>query len=207
MVRHLLLICVFVVFGCHRLKHYLIYVRRCCWLTLTPSQSYLRHVPSKVLFNAEVEKMNKYAEACAARRAHLHPYIFCGWFSWIWGQLFFEADCMQVEFSVGLKLCWGVVVDSCPIGFCNCASLSVVCTWFPNQMEKFGPSRWCCHWFELITSSYYYYSCGLFYVLLFLCLCVSICVFLLYVVCVCVTVSFVMYCVCVTVCFVVCDNQ
>ena len=106
----------------------------------TDAQSYLCHAPSRVLLNAEVEKKNKYAEACAARRAHFTPLCFSvDGLAGSEANCFFEAYGMQVEFSMGQKLCRGVRVDSCPIGFCYCASFSVVCAWFPHQMEKFGP--------------------------------------------------------------------
>ena len=54
----------------------------------TDAQSYLRHAPSRVLLNAEVEKKNKYAEACAARRAHFTPLCFS-----IDGLVGSEANC------------------------------------------------------------------------------------------------------------------
>ena len=41
----------------------------------TDAQSYLRHTPSRVLLNAEVEKSN-YAETCVARHAHYTPLCF-----------------------------------------------------------------------------------------------------------------------------------
>ena len=105
----------------------------------TDTQSYLYHAPSRVLLNAEVEKKNKYAEACAARHAHFTPLCFLWMVCRIQAQLFFEVDSMQVEFLVRHKLCWGVRVDSCPIGFCNCVSFNAVCVWLLHRMEKFGP--------------------------------------------------------------------
>ena len=42
----------------------------------TDAQSYLRHSPNKVLLNAEVEKENKYVEACATRDVHFTPLCF-----------------------------------------------------------------------------------------------------------------------------------
>ena len=42
----------------------------------TNTQSNLHHAPSRVLLNAEVEKMNKHAEACAARHAYSTPLCF-----------------------------------------------------------------------------------------------------------------------------------
>ena len=49
----------------------------------TDAQSYLHHTPGRVLLNAEVEKKNKYADACATRRAHFTPLCFCRWHSGI----------------------------------------------------------------------------------------------------------------------------
>ena len=42
----------------------------------TGALSYLRHVRSRILLNAEVENKNKYAEACATRRAKFTPLYF-----------------------------------------------------------------------------------------------------------------------------------
>ena len=42
----------------------------------TDAQSYLHHTPGRVLLNAEVEKKNKYANACATRHAHFTPLCF-----------------------------------------------------------------------------------------------------------------------------------
>ena len=44
----------------------------------TDAQSYLHHTPSKLLYNAEVEKKHKYADACAAQCAvpTLSPCVF-----------------------------------------------------------------------------------------------------------------------------------
>ena len=41
----------------------------------TDFQSYLCYAPIRVLLNAEVEKKNKYREACAARFIHFTPYV------------------------------------------------------------------------------------------------------------------------------------
>ena len=72
MLRALLLIYVYAVFGCHKLRPCLIYVV----LILTPNQSYLHQAPSRFLLNAEMEKKNKYAEAFAVRRAQFTPLCF-----------------------------------------------------------------------------------------------------------------------------------
>ena len=42
----------------------------------TAPHSYFRHARGRALMNAEVEKTNKYAEACAARCAHFTPLCF-----------------------------------------------------------------------------------------------------------------------------------
>ena len=62
----------------------------------TDTQSYLHHAPSKVLLNAEVEKKNKYAEACAARRAHFTPLCFS-----VDGLAGSEANCFLSEWHAG----------------------------------------------------------------------------------------------------------
>ena len=54
-----------------------------------------------VVFNAEVEKKNKYADACSTRRAILHTCVFL---LMVW-RVFFEENGMQIEYSVGQKLC------------------------------------------------------------------------------------------------------
>ena len=106
----------------------------------TDAQSYLHHAPSRVLLNAEVEKKNKYAEACAARR--VHSILLC--FS-MDGLVASEATCFLKRMTCRLSSQWDrsyaevLGVDSCLIGFCDCMSFSVVCVWFPHQMEKFGP--------------------------------------------------------------------
>ena len=49
----------------------------------TGPHSYFRHAPNRALMNSEVEKKNKYAEACAARCSYSFytPLFLCGWFS------------------------------------------------------------------------------------------------------------------------------
>ena len=42
----------------------------------TDAQSFLYHAPNRFLLNAEMEQKNKYAEACAARRAYFTPLCF-----------------------------------------------------------------------------------------------------------------------------------
>ena len=42
----------------------------------TDAQLYLCHTPSRVLFNTEVQKKNKYADACSARCSHFKPLCF-----------------------------------------------------------------------------------------------------------------------------------
>ena len=68
----------------------------------TDAQSYLRHAPSKVLLNAEVEKKNKYAEACAARHAHFTPLCF---FS-VDGLAGSEANCFLKRMACRLSSRW-----------------------------------------------------------------------------------------------------
>ena len=67
----------------------------------TDAQSYLRHAPSRVLLNAEVEKKNKYAEACAARRAHFTPLCFS-----VDGLAGSEANCFLKRMACRLSSRW-----------------------------------------------------------------------------------------------------
>ena len=112
----------------------------------TDTLSYLRHALSKVLLNAEMERKNKYAEACAARRTHFTPLCLS-----VNGLAGSEATCFLKRMACRLSSLWDrsyvevLGVDLCPIGFCNCASFIVVCAWFSHQIVKFGPGRWCCH--------------------------------------------------------------
>ena len=118
----------------------------------------------------------------------LHPMFFCGWFSGIWGQLFFEEDGMQAKFLVGQKLCWGVGEDSCLIGFCDCTK------WRTLGLEDGAAvdlNR--SHLWSIIVTVVY------FSVALFLCLCVS----LLCIVCVVCHYVCNVLCVCVYVCVTV----
>ena len=67
----------------------------------TDAQSYLCHVPSKVLLNAEVEKKNKYAEVCAARCAHFMPLCFS-----VDGLAGSEANCFFKQMACRLSSRW-----------------------------------------------------------------------------------------------------
>ena len=96
MVRPLLLICVFVGFGFHRLKCSLIYML----ITLMPSHI-LHHAHSRVLLNTEVEKKNKYPEACAARRVHFTPLCFS-----VDGLAGSEANCFLKWMACRLSSQW-----------------------------------------------------------------------------------------------------
>ena len=61
----------------------------------------LHHAPCKVLLNAEVEKKNKYAEACAARRAHFTPLCFS-----VDGLAGSEANCFLKRMACRLSSRW-----------------------------------------------------------------------------------------------------
>ena len=67
----------------------------------TDAQSYLRHAPSRVLYNAEVEKKNKYADACSARRAHFTPLCFS-----VDGLAGTEATCFLRRMACRLSTRW-----------------------------------------------------------------------------------------------------
>ena len=67
----------------------------------TDAQSYLHHTPSRVLLNAEVEKKNKYAEACAARHAHFIPLCF-----FVDGLAGSEANCFLKRMACRLSSRW-----------------------------------------------------------------------------------------------------
>ena len=54
----------------------------------TGALSYLRHVRSRILLNAEVENKNEYAAACATRRAQFIPLCFS-----VYGLAGSEANC------------------------------------------------------------------------------------------------------------------
>ena len=67
----------------------------------TDAQSYLRHAPNKVLLNAEVEKKNKYAEACAAKRAYFTPLCF-----FVDGLVGSESNCFLKWMACRLSSWW-----------------------------------------------------------------------------------------------------
>ena len=67
----------------------------------TDAKSYLCHAPSRVLLNAEVEKKNKYAEACAAGRAHFTPLCFS-----VDGLMGSEANCFLKRMPCRLSSRW-----------------------------------------------------------------------------------------------------
>ena len=70
-------------------------------LILTPSHAYLFHASSRVLFNAEFEKKNKYTVQCV----HLTSLFFLMIAQRDPRPIVFEEDCMQIECLVGQKLC------------------------------------------------------------------------------------------------------
>ena len=86
----------FAEFGSHRLRRFYICV------VDTDGQSYLRHTPSTVLLNAEVEKRNKYADACAAIHAHFTPLLFS-----VDGLAGSEANCFLKRVACRLSSRWG----------------------------------------------------------------------------------------------------
>ena len=65
------------------------------------AQSYLHHAHSKVLLNTEVEKKNKYPEACAARFAHFTPLCFS-----VDGLTGSEANCFLKWIACRLSSQW-----------------------------------------------------------------------------------------------------
>ena len=67
----------------------------------TDAQSYLHHTPGRVLLNAEVEKKNKYADACATRRAHFTPLCFS-----VDGLAGSEATCFLKRMACRLSSRW-----------------------------------------------------------------------------------------------------
>ena len=67
----------------------------------TNAQSYLRHAPSRVLLNVDVEKKNKYVEACAARRAYFTPLCFS-----VDGLAGSEAKCFLKRMACRLSSRW-----------------------------------------------------------------------------------------------------
>ena len=118
--------------------------------------------------------------------------------------------------SVEQKLCWGVEMDSCQVGFYYFEGTCFVYSWLSHQMEEFGPWRWCCHFIciDLPPCLFFlYYVCYCCVIGFCVSLCVLLCLFLcvvcvVCVVCVCHCVlCCVCVCVCVTVCCVVCDNN
>ena len=82
----------------------------------------MRHAPSRVLLNAEVEKKNKYAEACPARRAHFTPLCFS-----VDGLAGSEANCflkwiackLSSRWDRSLLRCWGGFVPDWLLQLCE----------------------------------------------------------------------------------------
>ena len=71
------------------------------------------YMPSRVLFNAEVEKKNKLVDACLARHAHFTPlYSSVDGLAGTEATCIFKEDGMQTEYSVGQELCF-----KCWVGF------------------------------------------------------------------------------------------
>ena len=67
----------------------------------TDAQSYLHHTPSRVLLNAEVEKKNKYTDACTTRRAHFTPLCYS-----VNGLAGSEATCFLKRMAFRLSTRW-----------------------------------------------------------------------------------------------------
>ena len=67
----------------------------------TDAQSYLCHTPSRVLFNAEVEKKNKYADTCSAQCGHFTPLCFS-----VDGLAGTEAACFLKRMACRLSTRW-----------------------------------------------------------------------------------------------------
>ena len=70
-------------------------------VTDTDAQSYLRHAPESVLFQAETEKKQKYSAAATARRAHFTPLCFS-----VDGLAGSEAVCFIKRLATGLSSRW-----------------------------------------------------------------------------------------------------